>query len=753
MIRSEIPTEWDLGADPRYKRQNMERAMGGKIERGLVELVTNSDDSYRDLEDQGKTVSGKIRIEIERRRGQPSLVIVRDKAGGMTRIELYDKLGILGKRTSGFELGKARRGLHGRGARDVACFGLVHFESIKSDEYNHLVIPRSLRCRFARPDSQKATDDIRKTLRMPKGNGTIVTIEVDGGRFKVPQHETLKENFARYYSLRDLFSNPNREVTLVDVNASREDPLHYSYPVGETVFDSEIDLPEYPGEKPHLVIRKHSTPFQQDTTSPYREGILIKSGASIHECTHFGLEADLFAWRFTGEVRCGFIDRLVREFDDRDDANPDNPNHPPNNPIRILDPLRGDGLIMDHPFTKALRSKCKGILKGLIESLKTSEIPPRQEVTNENLNRKLGQLAKEISPILEKKLKELDEEFPPGPIKQGIIEKLGVGLHIIPAGKMPIIVNEPKTFSVIVKHYEPLDESLPIDISRSSDDVKINASPVYFKKFAEDRKTGRTTFTISSSEVGAEAYIEARYDGYRDLILVKTIEQSSPAELPEGLSFDKPIYHLKVNKEKTLILWLKTTLVDNSFSAEITSEHSGIVVKGGGKLEFHKTNTGGVLIGKCRAVGQQVKLRGAVTARVKGFEPARTHVVVEDREPTSGIKLEFLPVEDNFGSVRYKWDDENPYLLKIAARHPSISRYLGDPTDEGYPGKDSPLYHTVLAEVASEALAFNVLEKQFKREGEQGKLDYTYTDAYYHKHFSDFLAIAHKVLVTDIPSM
>jgi len=121
MPRGEIPAEWDLGADPRYKRQNMERAMRGKIERGLVELITNSDDSYRDLEDEGgKLASGKIRIEIERRKkGQSSIVIVRDRAGGMSREEMFRKLGTLGRRTSGFEKGKARRGLHGRGARGV----------------------------------------------------------------------------------------------------------------------------------------------------------------------------------------------------------------------------------------------------------------------------------------------------------------------------------------------------------------------------------------------------------------------------------------------------------------------------------------------------------------------------------------------------------------------------------------------------------------------------------------------------------
>ena len=137
MLKDKIPTEWNLGASRRYKRQNMERSMGRRIERGLVELITNSDDSYRDLEDTGEQVLGKIRVEIKRRRkGQPSTVKVRDKASGMNMREMYEKLGELGERTSGFERGKARRGVHGRGARDVACFGTVHFESIKDDEYN-----------------------------------------------------------------------------------------------------------------------------------------------------------------------------------------------------------------------------------------------------------------------------------------------------------------------------------------------------------------------------------------------------------------------------------------------------------------------------------------------------------------------------------------------------------------------------------------------------------------------------------------
>jgi len=132
------------------------------------------------------------------------------------------------------------------------------------------------------------------------------------------------------------------------------------------------------------------------------------------------------------------------------------------------------------------------------------------------------------------------------------------------------------------------------------------------------------------------------------------------------------------------------------------------------------------------------------------FASAQTHIVVVEREqPPSGVKLKFEPVEDDFGLVRYKWDDKDPYLMLIGARHPSIRRYLGEPIEQVYPGLNSPFYHAVLAEVMAEALAFRILEKQFKKEGQDGMLDYTSTDAYYHKHFSEFLSISHKILVTE----
>jgi hypothetical protein len=728
----------------------MDKAMRKQVQRGLVELITNSDDAYRDLEDEKQKVSGKIRIEIGRKRKGPSLVKVRDRAVGMSREEMYYKLGTLGRRTSGFEKGKPKRGLHGRGARDVVAFGTVHFESIKGEKYNHLVIPPSLSCRFTEPNARKATQEIRERLGIPRGNGTVVTIEVEN-QSKIPQHETLLKDFSRYYALRDIFSNPNREVMLADLRTNREDRLTYEYPEGEVVFSDWIQLTDYPEAKVHLIIRQHKTSFEQDY-SPCRQGILIKSAAAIHDCTYFGLESEPVAWRFTGELHCKFIDRLVREYDDREEEDPDHPNHPQNNPMRLLDPFR-DGLIAEHPFTQSLYGKCKDVLRTLIEKLKASEITPKREVSDESLDKKLRKLSREILKSFEQRLKELEEETLVGPT-EGPVKELPMGLHIIPSGEqpIPIVVDEPKTFSVRVKSYEVLDESLPVKISSSDDWVKVRSPVVYLKKFSEDRRTGGTTFTLEGSEVRKESVlIEVRYDGYDGLLLVKVVEPPMPRLLPEGLSFDKSLYRLKINEDKTLTLWLKagSKITDDEIIADIASDHPQIAVRAGGKCKLHKTNMPGVFVGKCRVVGRQLKAKGNIIAHVEGFGPAQTQAVVEEHG-LSGIQIK--PDEEDFASLRYKWepDEDRPQMLIIGAKHPSIRRYLGEPVDGKYPGINSQLYHTVLAEVVAEAFAFRILKKYFIRQGEGGKLDFDTANLYYHRELSNFLSIAHKVLVTDI---
>ncbi|MFN8385663.1 MAG: hypothetical protein U0X92_04475 [Anaerolineales bacterium] len=751
MAKFSIPPQWDLEATLRYKRQNMERAMKGDITRGLVELITNADDSYRDMAENNKHPSGKIRIEIERRRkGQSKIVVVRDRAGGMSREELFEKMGGLGRRTSGFEKGKKRRGLLGRGAKDVAAFGTVHFESIKNDEYNHLIIPHSLKCRFDGDKPLKATSEIRERLHIPKGNGTVVTIEVNS-QFIIPNHAKLVGDFSRYYSLRDIFSNSNRTVVMKDLSQNREDPLIYKNPDGQIIFNEDFVVPSYPKAIAHLIIRKHETPFSQERL-PYREGVLVKSSATIHDCTYFNLESEPLAWRFTGELRCDYIDQLILEYEDQEEANPDSPSHPPENPTRLLDPSR-DGLIGEHPFIQKLYKNGTDILRGFIDELKATEETKKRDVVDDNLNKKLKDLSKEVSKLFESKLRELEEDETTTPLDESAIFALGAGLHIIPPSVANIFIDQSKTFSVIIKHYEPIDPSLTVEIVSSNPDIAaVRLSPIHLKKISDDGTIARTTFTIDGLNLGNEIYIEARSGIYENLLTVNVITPPEPALVPDGLTFEKSSYVLQVNKEKSITLRLKTMAnpKDKVFGL-INSDNPEIVVKGGGKIELKETSSPNVWMGVCRITGRRAKDKGIITARISGYEPAQTHLVVEIREPKSGIDIKTLPVEEDFGSVRYKWDlPKDPYLLFIGAKHSSIRRYLGTPQNgTGYSGVNDVRYHIVLAEVVAEALAFKILEKEFRRKGQGALLSYADTDFHFHRHYSDFLEIAHKCLTVN----
>lgn len=153
-------------------QQDAANAMKGDIVRGLIELITNCDDAY------GDTTQGKIRIEVEHRRNVPWKVIVRDRAKGMRRSLMARAIGDVGARTSGFEEGARVRGNLGRGAKDVASFGPVTFDSICDGFVSSMTLETD--GTFDDPTERRASDDDRERLGIKRGNGTVVTVEVRG---------------------------------------------------------------------------------------------------------------------------------------------------------------------------------------------------------------------------------------------------------------------------------------------------------------------------------------------------------------------------------------------------------------------------------------------------------------------------------------------------------------------------------------------------------------------------------------------
>src|SRR4030042_273422 len=110
MVREwQVLEEGTIPVDPRHLKMQSAQAIRSVLD-ALVELVTNSDDAYGPGEERGKII-----ITVTRERGERSgIIVVKDRAGGMTLDEMKQKI----LRYGAFSAGERRRGFMGRGAKD-----------------------------------------------------------------------------------------------------------------------------------------------------------------------------------------------------------------------------------------------------------------------------------------------------------------------------------------------------------------------------------------------------------------------------------------------------------------------------------------------------------------------------------------------------------------------------------------------------------------------------------------------------------
>ena len=250
-------------------RQDAHLAMGGKVENAAIELLTNADDSYEVLEGKGQPSEGRIRIEIERRKKTASIVRVADRAEGMSRDEMVERLTRPGLNTSGRSKGSNVRGCLGRGAKDIAYFGAATFECIKDDRYACLEINKYGEGRFRADargrDSLQCPTEIRERLGIARAKtGTVVTVSVES--LPVHQFAWWHTTFRKHFQLRDILADPRRQIEVVDKMTGRSEKLHYRYPEGEVIFDKVLDVAGYPNARTHLTVSEH----RQGKTRPVR---------------------------------------------------------------------------------------------------------------------------------------------------------------------------------------------------------------------------------------------------------------------------------------------------------------------------------------------------------------------------------------------------------------------------------------------------------------------------------------------------
>ncbi len=133
---------------------------------------------------------------------------------------------------------------------------------------------------------------------------------------------------------------------------------------------------------------------------------MAKGRRAIYDNTLFRYEGLPYAGWLTGRIECPHIDRLAREYDDRDERREV---HPADNPIPIIS-RRRQGLAPDHPFTKALSAVVEERLQPLLDKLEDEDRARAHELESSETRQQLDRLGKEAARLMQQSLRELEEE-------------------------------------------------------------------------------------------------------------------------------------------------------------------------------------------------------------------------------------------------------------------------------------------------------------------------------------------------------
>ncbi len=728
-----------IEADTRTLMQGAKLAIADVYD-ALTELITNADDRYQIL----LRASGKIEIEMERRRGDSRGTLrVRDFADGMTSAVMSTKLSRIGGRVSGLERGLDVRGTNSRGAKDVAALGDVTFESIAGDGKCHKC-QISAYLEYTAFDSMVVTDEVRERLGIGSGTGTVVTIDLEKEQ-TIPQHDTLRERLSQLVPLRDILRNPNREVVLIDLNKQRSDRLTAPVTSGNERVKETFAVPGYDGITAKLTINRAARPFVKENPRFRLGAILVKSRHGIHEATLFdpSLENDVHAQWFYGKLVCEGIDDLWNEYDERFERKEP---FKASNPRPVIDPHRKTGLTRGHPFVDALVGEALKRLRPLVEGERRLVESQRAAIENKSTRKRLSELERAASAFLRDYSAE-DEAAGDSDRKDVSLRLKQKGYSLSPPYAQ-IVKGESIyfTFSVLQETFPEFESGSVISVESLSRDISSDPRVCGMEPHPTREGLLRARFKVTGLEATATTGVRVRLGQILADAAIEVLGTKADRYAHiDSFRFERSRYSGDCGtKRKKIRLVAPLSAFPNPTSVLLHAESV--------KLQVPSTVTMipdpelGVAIAEFAVRLPDAELTTTVGASAQGRESTAEVRAVPEAGAALKIKLEDI----DLGNQRYRMRNN---VIEIAARHPSLRRYLGSQA-EGFPGQDEPQFRVLTAEIVADAVCADIVGRNAAANPKSyANADWDQYYAEYSEYMTKFLPIAHKIVVSDATAL
>lgn len=471
--------------------QQADQAIRKDVFRALVEIITNSNDSYSRLEQAGWSVGGEIILELQRKHNN-SVIRVRDFAEGMNDSRMDKVVGTYGEATSGIKEDQNVRGMWGRGLKD-SIFGLG-YGFVRSFRGGNLY-SCSLQVKDGIPtfnlqESVRATVPLRQQYGIPDGNGTIIEIIVSRNDVKVPQFDNFRNYLQRHFELRPIMSNPKRRIILRELGSDgklrQEHVLSYRSPKGKKVLSEKIKISGFPASAKLEVFRSNIQLSTRGEEGDYADGgLLVITRATVISLTMFKFENDPFAGYYYGSLQCDYLHELLKN---------DEP---------VLTATR-DGINWSHPFAKALKQAVEEKLEPLILKERKQALREEQTKLDKQLRQKIQHALHELNNIA---LNELTNR------KEGAAK-----IHL-PASGMAFFperayVQTGRTLSLLLraKLIGRSKAARTVRITSDSPEIIVRSIQVVLKPHKTDPTVGEARVRVEGRQVGSEGTITAQLE-------------------------------------------------------------------------------------------------------------------------------------------------------------------------------------------------------------------------------------------------
>lgn len=473
--------------------------------RALVELITNSDDSYRRLENRGIAPDGRILVEVSRRR-QGSVVRVTDYGEGMDGRSLDLALGRYAEETSGFTEGAPVRGYFGRGIKD-AILGLGEGSVVgivKHQEHRAWLGIRN----------GKAHYEAREPADLGAGqvvNSTTVEAIVTRDDITIPQWQNLRMRLLLHFALRDILSSDSRTVVArtldANGNQTQESTLNYQFPRGELLHEA-TEFVSSAGTSCRIVVYRADDPLDTPREQGYiaQAGLLIKSENAILDNTLLKFDGDVNAQRFYGTVTCQYLDDLLRA----------------DEPILLA---TRDGLDRAHWFVRELFDVCESVVEPLVQQEAERARRELHRVQNKALQQKLDTALNQLNRIARDELAELNP-LEPGDQRDPHIPPSGFGFVPEYAN---VLTGRRKTLCLRALTRIIPDGSI-VTVSSSHPNITVSDPIVYMKPRRDFEWIVEATVAVEGVQVGADAIVSAECEGLTSEAFVRIIARPEPQE-------------------------------------------------------------------------------------------------------------------------------------------------------------------------------------------------------------------------------